>query len=117
MPLRSKDETTICPQGKRPDSTANDQKKDTFPCQMEDNSDCDTVRQVHGISLCNEIHFVYCQEKKTLVKVAKTTESPNNFEKNTEIAAFSVITPGHGANFMKPADAAITKLFLKLIRT
>ena len=45
-------------------------------------------------------------DRKRAVRVTKTTESPYTINKNTQIAEFSVVTPGQ-SKFIKPVDTAI----------
>ena len=50
-------------------------------------------------------------DKKTAVRITKTTESPYLIKKNTQIAEFSVVTPEQ-SKFIRPVDTA----FLSMIR-
>ena len=45
-------------------------------------------------------------DRKKAVRVTNTTESPYTINKNTQIAEFSVVTPGQ-SKFIKPVDTAI----------
>ena len=50
--------------------------------------------------------------RKIAVRVINTTESPYTINKNTQIAEFSVVTPGQ-SKFIKPVDMAILSMIPK----
>ena len=48
-------------------------------------------------------------DRKIAVRVTNTTESPYTINKNTQVAEFSVVTPGQ-SKFIKPVDMAILSM-------
>ena len=63
-----------------------------------------------NLILSHSISIIF--DRKIVVRVTNTTESPYTINKNTQIAEFSVVTPEQ-SKFIKPVDTAILSMIPK----